>query len=217
MGCNECLRDSIGFFIELLTLAEAIYTTIAFDQEKFGFYYIAMVFMFFPMVESLFKLIAYCTLPTWDDILVDVTMEVAQAFLYLYFCSFEKSAMLILLTIMGIQIFFWIILWCIKGDDNWKTTEQIATRSLFCCVSNCSNIFVNIFGFLNLLMQINSPFRSLTYEIILAVGAWVANLNVSYMGSELEEIIDDVADMNEMLQFYLSGNRRGVVGKSNIV
>jgi len=217
MGCNECLRDTIGFFIELLALTEAIYTTIAFDQEKFGFYYIAMVFMFFPMVESIFKLIAYCTLPTWDDILVDVTMEVAQAFLYLYFCSFEKTAMLILLTIMGIQIFFWIILWCIKRDDDWKTSEQIAIRSYFCCVSNCSNIFVNIFGFLNLLMQINSPFRSLSYEIILAVGAWIANLNVSYMGSELEEVIDDVSEMNEMVQFYLSGNRKGVVGFVNFI
>ena len=56
-----CCISTINLIIEIITLAEAIFTTIHIDNERFGYLYVILVFTFLPLGEAIAKLIAFCT------------------------------------------------------------------------------------------------------------------------------------------------------------
>ncbi|KAL7560635.1 hypothetical protein ACA910_001319 [Epithemia clementina (nom. ined.)] len=117
--------------IQALNLAESLYTTYNFDDERFDFLWIAFTFTCFPWLDSLVKSVAYCTEATeWDDFVVDLVSEGIQAYLYIYFCSFAIDAKYWLSLLMAGQA---LLILVVYRKLLWSCSSSL---SLWCCCSS---------------------------------------------------------------------------------
>lgn len=167
------------WIIDLISLAEAVFTTVYFDEDRFGFSVLLLVFTLFPVADSIVKGIATCTDTIWDDYVIDFISEGFQAFLFLYYCSFSELSIFWIPMFMACQVFLKFI---IHFREWWNKEPGPVSEDDRCnniwkgCYTGFSGSCIALQGclqaFLLLFWQDDSPFRTKKFEITIAVFTW---------------------------------------------
>ena len=126
----------VQWSIYTINLVEALFTTFFFDETKFPFVTIAVVMTFLPLLDSFCKSLVYVTNTPWDDFVIDLLSEGAQAWIYLYFCNFSQPAKVWIPLFMGLQIALTCVLYSellcpsrghCHNDTNHQDTDTATT------------------------------------------------------------------------------------------
>jgi hypothetical protein len=191
---GRCFEDSVNWIINLISLAENVVTTIYFDEDTFGTINLALVFCFEPILDACVKQLMFCTECDWDNFVYDLISEGIQCFLYLYFCSYNETAKLVLPLMMAAQVFLMIVLkvkekCCDEPEEKGEEQKAVEgmVRIVGCVQANCMTLCTSIFPLFYLLYQEEAPYRQKSFEIVLACYYWIADIAMQYQFQAMEE------------------------------
>jgi len=209
-----CFEKAIQWLISLISLAENLFTTYYLDEDKWGAIYLALIFCFEPMLDSIIKQLMFCTECDWDNFIYDLISEGVQCFLYIFFCSYSDEAKLWLPIMMAGQVGLMILLkvkekCCDEPEE--KTDEQKEQQAVMRCITwcqgNCMTLVSSLYPLFFLLYQEEAPYRQKTFEMVLAGNYWLADVQLQYQMKALE----DAAGGDNSGMFRLQANKSWTV------
>lgn len=171
----------------LISLAENLFTTYYFDEDKFGVITIALIFCFEPILDSCVKQLMNCTECSWDNFLYDLISEGLQCFLYIHFCDYTDLSRIAIPAMMAAQVFLIILLkvkevCCSTAKEETDEQKEAAFMAelLGWIQGNCMTLCTGLLPLLYLLYQEEAPYRQKPFEMALAGYYWTQDVALQY-------------------------------------
>lgn len=111
--------DAASLIVLILDLVEGIITTIHFDEDVHGMFFLALFWIGYGIADAVFQEITANTKCKWDDCLFKCGAEVGQCVLYIHFCRKDAGVDVPLQVLAAIQLF----LVC-SGTIVWEWTNR---------------------------------------------------------------------------------------------
>eukprot|EP00931_Biecheleriopsis_adriatica_P060048 TRINITY_DN36034_c0_g1_i1.p1 TRINITY_DN36034_c0_g1~~TRINITY_DN36034_c0_g1_i1.p1 ORF type:complete len:320 (-),score=48.20 TRINITY_DN36034_c0_g1_i1:168-1058(-) len=192
------LEDTLSWLINLITLAENLYTVFKFDEDKFGAMTIAVVLY----CEPIYMMLTKNSRSKFGIFISDLMQEVGFCIIFMYFCSFTEDAVIVLPAMGAVQVLLSVVLYV---KENCIVTPQATTKNQIIKTAKCcaSLFFYLIFGAIPLpylLCQDEAPFRQKPFEVVLTCYLWFSDIGMQAQNQKLEEILKGFGDTFEDAQ-----------------
>ena len=159
---REAIVGALKNLVLATSLHEDLLTINNFDNERFPDALVFGVLLATPMCDTLVCFITQLTKCPWGSCVYELTSEVVQACLYVYFCGSAPDAMAAFSMIAAIQVGFVLAKWavevgwpCCRGDplltggQRSDGVSEVAAAEFV--LSECIHLFGAVFTFVPLL------------------------------------------------------------------
>lgn len=189
----------------LLGLFEILFTVFNFDEDKYGVFNIALVFVLEPIITQAVQFVFVAFMYNGDPSVINLFMgvyeiasESIQCWLYVHFCSFSHQAILCLVLAAVAQIFLKSLNAGISacGANYEDMTEEEKAREVYesyltpSCVPTCFGGVFDCIGLLLLLIP-DSPFLEKSFEVPFACMCWLIGLSINLIIEDKEKMYKD--------------------------
>jgi hypothetical protein len=191
------LEDTLSWLINLIAVAENLYTVFQFDEDKFGAMYIALVLYIDPIATMVMKRYQ----AKWGQLTSDISQEGCSCFLFMWFCNFEEEAVIVLIAMTAVQVLLIVVLYvkenCIVAPEDTSKNAVMngaGWKNVTCCFSLSAYIVYGGIPLPYLLYQDEAPFRQKPFEVVLACWLWLNDLGMQAQYKKLEETLQGIGD-----------------------
>jgi hypothetical protein len=170
----------LDLLYEALSLAED-YTAMFLLTDNHDPTLLYCAFFFFPILDSITKLIAEMSPCGGDDLLINMLSEVAQCLIFMHFADFEAAAVALFCVFGGVQTLIIVIQFCQDDESNCLecgggcSCENISPMSCLGCLwGNLTGMIteLNIFILVLFFSEDYAPWFSLWFEIPFVLHCW---------------------------------------------